>query len=108
MPWHRPFCADLQESTFSTLKNFMEKFGKDFFGDQPPPPFPSSQDHHDFVYLCLKLLCSHFSLALSGGVSSFLGHSLLSDGMKSTPQSTHDLTHAQILMKTLLHNLSLN
>ncbi|KAE8748468.1 hypothetical protein FOCC_FOCC004763 [Frankliniella occidentalis] len=211
LPWHRPFCADLQESTFSTLKNFLEKFGKDFFGDQPPPPFPSSQDHHDFVYLCLKLLCSHFSLALSGGVtSSFLGHqaaplrhllfslvdfatpprveaivndtlqvgahmllpplwarlgllqtllpqassltkgqkmlldiivkslvehthiawllgygitvtetsedssessidhSILSDVLKSSPHSSHDLTHAQILMKTLLHNLSLN
>ncbi|KAJ1527946.1 hypothetical protein ONE63_007879 [Megalurothrips usitatus] len=75
LPWHRPFCADLQESTFSTLKNFLEKYGKGFYEEHAPAPFPSSQDHHDFVYLCLKLLCSHFSLAISGGVaSSFLGN----------------------------------
>lgn len=39
---------------------------------------------------------------------SSIEHGILADIIKSSPQTSHDLTHAQILMKTLLHNLSVN
>lgn len=35
-------------------------------------------------------------------------HSIIADVMKSTLQPAHDLNHVKVLMKTLLHNLSLN
>ncbi|XP_046401290.1 probable E3 ubiquitin-protein ligase HERC1 isoform X2 [Ischnura elegans] len=73
--WHRPFCMDLQEKTFSFLRQFLEKYC-DFSDDEkPPPPFHSSSEHHKFVSLCLKLLCTHLSLASSGGLTtSVLGN----------------------------------
>ncbi|KAK7862054.1 hypothetical protein R5R35_011478 [Gryllus longicercus] len=68
--WHRPFCVDLQEGTFSLLRAFLEKYCSGFGQDACPPPFPHPDDHHRFVSLCLKLLCAHLSLALTGGLAS--------------------------------------
>ncbi|CAL4080435.1 unnamed protein product, partial [Meganyctiphanes norvegica] len=65
--WHRPFCVDLQEGTFSLLRTFIDSycsFEKDF---QPVKPFASDTDQEKFVTLCLQLLNTHLSLALTGG-----------------------------------------
>ncbi|XP_063955724.1 probable E3 ubiquitin-protein ligase HERC1 isoform X1 [Lytechinus pictus] len=73
--WHRPFCVDLQEGTFSHLRSFIEHYCEGFSGTQPPPPFPTSREHQQFVLLCLKLLCTHLQLALAGGLTaSVLGN----------------------------------
>ncbi|CAL1541386.1 unnamed protein product, partial [Lymnaea stagnalis] len=61
--WHRPFCVDLQEATFSVLSTFLERYCDGFDNPEPPPPFANKQQHQQFVLLCLKLLSSHLSLA---------------------------------------------
>ncbi|KAK1176357.1 putative E3 ubiquitin-protein ligase HERC1 isoform X1 [Acipenser oxyrinchus oxyrinchus] len=72
--WHRPFCVDLEESTFAYLRNFLERYCDGINSDVPPPPFPSQREHHQFVLLCLKLLSIHLSLAHAGGTgASVLG-----------------------------------
>ncbi|XP_033633807.1 probable E3 ubiquitin-protein ligase HERC1 isoform X2 [Asterias rubens] len=72
--WHRPFCVDLQEGTFSYLRSFLEHYCDRFDHPSPPLPFPTSREHQHFVLLCLKLLCTHLQLALAGGLaSSILG-----------------------------------
>ncbi|XP_032830981.2 putative E3 ubiquitin-protein ligase HERC1 isoform X4 [Petromyzon marinus] len=72
--WHRPFCVDLEESTFSHLRSFLEHYYDRINSDVPPTPFPTSREHHHFVLLCLKLLSTHLSLAMAGGVAtSILG-----------------------------------
>ncbi|XP_041374032.1 probable E3 ubiquitin-protein ligase HERC1 isoform X2 [Gigantopelta aegis] len=68
--WHRPFCIDLQEHTFKLLCNFLERYCDDFNNDIPPAPFQTEQEHQRFVLLCLKLLRSHLSLAVAGGLGS--------------------------------------
>ncbi|KAG8223094.1 hypothetical protein J437_LFUL002042, partial [Ladona fulva] len=73
--WHRPFCMDLQERTFSYLRQFLEKYCDFDSQDVPPPPFTTASEHHKFVSLCLKLLCTHLSLASNGGLTtSVLGN----------------------------------
>ncbi|XP_062869323.1 probable E3 ubiquitin-protein ligase HERC1 isoform X2 [Trichomycterus rosablanca] len=72
--WHRPYCVDLEESTFSHLRSFLERYCDGINSKLPPPPFPSSKEHHNFLKLCLKLLSNHLALALAGGVAtSILG-----------------------------------
>ncbi|XP_035381674.1 probable E3 ubiquitin-protein ligase HERC1 isoform X2 [Electrophorus electricus] len=72
--WHRPYCVDLEESTFSHLRSFLERYCDGINSDEPPPPFPSSKEHHHFLKLCLRLLSNHLALALAGGVAtSILG-----------------------------------
>uniref|UniRef100_A0A8C4TJ25 HECT-type E3 ubiquitin transferase n=1 Tax=Erpetoichthys calabaricus TaxID=27687 RepID=A0A8C4TJ25_ERPCA len=72
--WHRPYCVDLEESTFSHLRSFLERYCDGINNDVPPLPFPSSREHHHFLKLCLKLLSNHLALALAGGVAtSILG-----------------------------------
>ncbi|XP_078541321.1 putative E3 ubiquitin-protein ligase HERC1 isoform X2 [Lissotriton helveticus] len=72
--WHRPYCVDLEESTFSHLRTFLERYCEKINSEIPPLPFPSSRDHHSFLKLCLKLLSNHLALALAGGVAtSILG-----------------------------------
>ncbi|GFO36542.1 HECT and rld domain-containing e3 ubiquitin protein ligase family member 1, partial [Plakobranchus ocellatus] len=68
--WHRPFCVDLQEATFSVLGAFLEQYCGGFDHPQPPLPFSNKQQHQHFVLLCLKLLTSHLSLALTCGLGS--------------------------------------
>ncbi|XP_021933596.1 probable E3 ubiquitin-protein ligase HERC1 isoform X3 [Zootermopsis nevadensis] len=68
--WHRPFCVDLQEGTFSLLHSFLEKYCSGFNQESCLPPFPTFGEHHQFVLLCLKLLCTHLSLALTGGLAT--------------------------------------
>ncbi|XP_033110692.1 probable E3 ubiquitin-protein ligase HERC1 [Anneissia japonica] len=73
--WHRPFCVDLQEVTFSHLRSFLERYCNEFDQTLPPVPFPTPREHHHFVMLCLKLLCTHLQLALAAGVAtSILGN----------------------------------
>ncbi|XP_043933675.1 probable E3 ubiquitin-protein ligase HERC1 isoform X2 [Protopterus annectens] len=72
--WHRPYCVDLEESTFSHLRSFLERYCDGVINEDPPLPFPSSREHHNFLKLCLKLLSNHLALALAGGVAtSILG-----------------------------------
>ncbi|CAF90789.1 unnamed protein product [Tetraodon nigroviridis] len=72
--WHRPYCVDLEESTFSHLRSFLERYCDGINSDVPPLPFPSSREHHHFLKLCLRLLSNHLALALAGGVAtSILG-----------------------------------
>ena len=47
--WHRPFCVDLQEATFSLLRTFLERYCDGFDAEHPPPPFPTKQ----------SVLCAH-------------------------------------------------
>uniref|UniRef100_A0A2C9KCS9 B30.2/SPRY domain-containing protein n=1 Tax=Biomphalaria glabrata TaxID=6526 RepID=A0A2C9KCS9_BIOGL len=68
--WHRPFCVDLQESTFTVLSSFLEHYCDGFDNAEPPSPFANKQQHQQFVLLCLKLLSSHLSLALTCGLGS--------------------------------------
>uniref|UniRef100_A0A8C4Q7E9 HECT and RLD domain containing E3 ubiquitin protein ligase family member 1 n=1 Tax=Eptatretus burgeri TaxID=7764 RepID=A0A8C4Q7E9_EPTBU len=73
--WHRPFCVDLEESTFCHIRSFLEHYYDRINSDTPPAPFPTSREHHHFVLLCLKLLSTHLSLAMAGGVAtSILGN----------------------------------
>uniref|UniRef100_A0A667Y6L3 HECT-type E3 ubiquitin transferase n=1 Tax=Myripristis murdjan TaxID=586833 RepID=A0A667Y6L3_9TELE len=72
--WHRPYCVDLEESTFSHLRSFLEHYCDGINSEVPPLPFPSSREHHNFLKLCLRLLSNHLALALAGGVAtSILG-----------------------------------
>ncbi|KAM3873957.1 putative E3 ubiquitin-protein ligase HERC1 [Diretmus argenteus] len=68
--WHRPFCVDLEESTFTYLRNFLERYCDSIGNDLPPAPFPSKREHHQFVLLCMKLLSIHLSLAHAGGTGA--------------------------------------
>ncbi|XP_062334757.1 probable E3 ubiquitin-protein ligase HERC1 [Osmerus eperlanus] len=72
--WHRPFCVDLEESTFTYLRSFLERYCDGIGDETPPAPFPSKREHHQFVLLCMKLLSIHLSLAHAGGTgASVLG-----------------------------------
>ncbi|XP_061742965.1 probable E3 ubiquitin-protein ligase HERC1 isoform X4 [Nerophis ophidion] len=72
--WHRPYCVDLEESTFSHLRSFLDRYCDGINCEVPPLPFPSSREHHYFLKLCLRLLSNHLALALAGGVAtSILG-----------------------------------
>lgn len=67
--WHKPFCLDLHEETFLLLKCFLEKYSESFY-DTIPEPFTSTEDHHKFSLLSLRLLSTHLSLAVSNGLSN--------------------------------------
>ncbi|CAM1299303.1 HERC1 (predicted) [Pycnogonum litorale] len=73
--WHRPFCIDIHEKTFSLLRSFLEHYCDSFTYKIPPSPFSNPREHHHFVQLCLKLLCTHLSLSVAGCVTpSLLGN----------------------------------
>ncbi|KAL1139382.1 hypothetical protein AAG570_006366 [Ranatra chinensis] len=64
--WHRPFCVDLKEATFSLLLSFLETYCQTFDSDNQPP-FGSHEEHEEFAVLCLRLLCAHLSLSHMAG-----------------------------------------
>ncbi|KAJ7986812.1 hypothetical protein DPEC_G00332260 [Dallia pectoralis] len=68
--WHRPFCVDLEESTFTYLRSFLERYCDRIGEEIPPAPFPSKREHHQFILLCMKLLSIHLSLAHAGGTGA--------------------------------------
>uniref|UniRef100_A0A665WLM9 HECT-type E3 ubiquitin transferase n=1 Tax=Echeneis naucrates TaxID=173247 RepID=A0A665WLM9_ECHNA len=70
--WHRPFCVDLEESTFTYLRTFLESYCDGIRNDIPPAPFLSKRDHHQFLLLCMKLLSIHLSLAHAGGTGAMV------------------------------------
>ncbi|KAM8827696.1 putative E3 ubiquitin-protein ligase HERC1 isoform 4-T4 [Spinachia spinachia] len=70
--WHRPFCVDLEESTFTYLRNFLESYCDGIGNDTPPAPFLSKRDQHQFILLCMKLLSIHLSLAHAGGTGAMV------------------------------------
>lgn len=70
--WHRPFCVDLEESTFVYLRNFLENYCDGIENITPPAPFLSKRDHHQFLLLCMKLLSIHLSLAHAGGTGAIV------------------------------------
>ena len=39
--WQKPFCVDLQEATFATIRTFLENFCCSFDEENPPAPFHS-------------------------------------------------------------------
>lgn len=41
--WHRPFCVDLEESTFTYLRGFLESYCDGIGDDAPPAPFLSKR-----------------------------------------------------------------
>lgn len=41
--WHRPFCVDLEESTFTYLCNFLKCYCDGLEDDMPPTPFLSKR-----------------------------------------------------------------
>lgn len=72
--WHRPFCVDLQETTFTLLRTFLERYCTDFDQRDTIAPFSTKEEQESFVMLCLRLLITHLSLAQAGGVAgSVLG-----------------------------------
>ncbi|XP_054612956.1 probable E3 ubiquitin-protein ligase HERC1 isoform X1 [Dunckerocampus dactyliophorus] len=70
--WHRPFCVDLEESTFTYLRSFLESYCDGIGDDAPPAPFLSKREHHQFILLCMKLLSVHLSLAHAGGTGAMV------------------------------------
>ncbi|XP_061887279.1 probable E3 ubiquitin-protein ligase HERC1 isoform X3 [Entelurus aequoreus] len=70
--WHRPFCVDLEESTFTYLRSFLESYCDGIGDDAPPAPFLSNREHHQFILLCMKLLSVHLSLAHAGGTGAMV------------------------------------
>lgn len=54
--WHRPYCVDLEESTFSHLRSFLEHYCDKINSEIPPLPFPSSRYiqhmHVKDFYMC--------------------------------------------------------
>lgn len=48
--WHRPYCVDLEESTFSHLRSFLERYCDKINSEIPPLPFPSSRY---VIYVCV-------------------------------------------------------
>ncbi|KAM9794366.1 putative E3 ubiquitin-protein ligase HERC1 isoform 3-T6 [Syngnathus typhle] len=70
--WHRPFCVDLEESTFAYLRSFLESYCDGIGDDSPPAPFLSKREHHQFILLCMKLLSVHLSLAHAGGTGAMV------------------------------------
>ncbi|XP_057674688.1 probable E3 ubiquitin-protein ligase HERC1 isoform X1 [Corythoichthys intestinalis] len=70
--WHRPFCVDLEESTFTYLRSFLESYCDGIGDDTPPAPFLSQREHHQFILLCMKLLSVHLSLAHAGGTGAMV------------------------------------
>lgn len=63
---------DLEESTFTYLRNFLESYCDGIGNDTPPAPFLSKRDHHHFLLLCMKLLSIHLSLAHAGGTGAMV------------------------------------
>ncbi|XP_063108505.1 probable E3 ubiquitin-protein ligase HERC1 [Cavia porcellus] len=71
--WHRPYCVDLEESTISHLRSFLERYC-DKINSEILPCLSHHQGNISFLKLCLKLLSNHLALALAGGVAtSILG-----------------------------------
>ncbi|XP_031334464.1 probable E3 ubiquitin-protein ligase HERC1 isoform X1 [Photinus pyralis] len=102
---HRPFCLDIHERTFELLKIFLEKYTKNFYEKDPPAPFKSSAEHHHFVLLCLKLLFTHLTLCVNGGLNTtILGQQ--AKGLRSLLFNLMDVntpTDIQSLVKEVLN-----
>lgn len=60
----RPISLDLHEKTFELFKNFLAKYAGNFYEKEPPLPFTTSDEHHRFVLLCVKLLCTNLDLCI--------------------------------------------
>ncbi|XP_076815895.1 putative E3 ubiquitin-protein ligase HERC1 isoform X3 [Clavelina lepadiformis] len=69
--WQRAYCIDLNTGTFSKLNEFLKKYCLSFVGE-PPRPFTTNSDHHDFVLMCLQMICTHLKLAVKGNLSNFV------------------------------------
>uniref|UniRef100_A0A8C9YIS1 HECT-type E3 ubiquitin transferase n=1 Tax=Sander lucioperca TaxID=283035 RepID=A0A8C9YIS1_SANLU len=70
--WHRPFCVDLEESTFTYLRNFLESYCDALISSNELKPLTFNRDHHQFLLLCMKLLSIHLSLAHAGGTGAMV------------------------------------
>lgn len=65
----KPFCLDLHERTFELFKNFLEKYTENFYEENPPLPFSTTEEHYRFVHLCLKLLRTNLNLCIGNGLN---------------------------------------
>lgn len=52
--WHRPFCVDLEESTFTYLCNFLKRYCDGLEDDTPPTPFLSKRCVITLTLHCLR------------------------------------------------------
>lgn len=55
--WHRPFCVDLEESTFTYLCNFLKCYCDGLEDDTPPTPFLSKRCVITWTLHCFRLNC---------------------------------------------------
>lgn len=46
----------------------MEKYTGNFYEKEPPSPFRNLEEHHRFVHLCLKLLCTNLNVCIGNGL----------------------------------------
>lgn len=63
--WHRPYCVDLEESTFSHLRSFLEHYCDKINSEIPPLPFPSSRY---IQHMCVTdfYICFFFTAMVHG------------------------------------------
>lgn len=80
--WHRPYCVDLEESTFSHLRSFLEQYCDKINSEVPPLPFPSSRYLFPGLLQSLLLLnsgCLPFDLCWRVAARVLEGLGLLSE-----------------------------
>ena len=65
--WHRPYCVDLEESTFSHLRSFLERYCDKINSEIPPLPFPSSR----YVVCMYIFVCVRTSIKYSFRVLTY-------------------------------------
>lgn len=56
---HRPFCVDLQETTFATLRSFLEHYCHSFGTESPPAPFKAHRcdiNKFSLSWMCMLLI----------------------------------------------------
>ena len=63
--WHRPYCVDLEESTFSHLRSFLEHYCDKINSDIPPLPFPSSR-YIQHMHVTDFYKCFFFTVVVRG------------------------------------------
>lgn len=66
--WHRPFCVDLEESTFTYLRNFLESYCDGIESDAPPAPFLSKRyeaNTPSVLIILYNLLWDHIIVSVS-------------------------------------------
>lgn len=103
MAWHRPFCVDLEESTFTYLRNFLESYCDGIENETPPAPFLSKRYVVKWTQLFWKWLCFIISVWTYGIVLQnhpqniffvpWWAHCITTNRKKDTCSPTHTSPH---------------